>query len=88
MEERKAQQDNRFLKGRQIAENIYDLFKITGASEALVDFNELLEVQLKNDNVQGFGTKCDRGFLLSRINIPDEDILVNCFKNSSSTQRK
>ena len=54
MEERKPQPDNRFLKGRQIAYMIYDYFKINGTGEALLDFNDLLRVQLKNDNVQGF----------------------------------
>ena len=36
-----------------------DSFKISGTGEALVDFNDLLRVQLKNDNVQGFDTKLD-----------------------------
>ena len=57
LEEQKAQQDNRFLKGRQIANMIHDYFKISGTGEALLEFNDLLRVQLKNDNVQGFDTK-------------------------------
>ena len=36
---------------------IYDNFKIRGTGEALLDFTDLLRVQLKNDNVQGFDTK-------------------------------
>ena len=42
MEERKAQQDNRFLKGGDIAYMIYVFFKISEASEALLDLNDLL----------------------------------------------
>ena len=59
MEEEKAQQDNRFLKGRQIANMINDYFKISATSEALLDFNDLLRVHLKNDYVQSFDTKWD-----------------------------
>ena len=54
MEEQKAEQDNRFMKRRQIANTIYDNFKISETGEALLDLNDLLRVQLKNDNVQGF----------------------------------
>ena len=57
MEEGKAQQDNRFLNEKQIAHMIYDNIKTSGAGEALLDFNDLLRVQLKNDNVQGSDTK-------------------------------
>ena len=37
MEEYKAQQDNRFLQGRQCAYMIYDYFKTRGTGEPLVD---------------------------------------------------
>ena len=60
MEEQKAQQDNRFLKGRQTANKIYDYFEISGTGEALHDLNDLPRLQLKNDNVQGFDTKWGR----------------------------
>ena len=59
MEEQKAQQDNRFLKGRQIAYMIYDNFQISGRGEDLLDFNDLLRFLLKNDTGQGFDTKWD-----------------------------
>ena len=51
-EEQEAQQDNRFLKRRQTAFLICVNFNISGTGEALLDFNELLRVQLMNDNVQ------------------------------------
>ena len=53
MKEQKAQQDNRFLIGRQITYIICDYFKFSGRGEAVLDFNDLLGVQLKNDHVQG-----------------------------------
>ena len=51
---------------------MYNFIKISGPSEALLDFNDLLRVQqLKNDNVQGFDTKWDEA-LLSMTKVPDE----------------
>ena len=70
-EEQEAQQDSRFLNGRQIAHMIFDYFKHTGIGEALLDFNVLLRVQLKkNDNVQGFDTEGDE-VPLSMTKVPD-----------------
>ena len=68
MEEQEAQQDNQFLKGRQIAYVIFDYLKTSGIGEALLYFNDLLRVQLKNDNVQVFDTKWDE--VLSMTGVP------------------
>ena len=78
-EEEKTQQDNRFLSGRQIAYIVFDSFKISGTGGAPLDFNDLLRVQLKSDNVQGFDTKCDE-VLLSMTRMPDEEKLENLYK--------
>ena len=73
MEQQKAQDDNRFLKGRHVTYMTYDHFKISGTGEALLRFNDRLRVQLTKDNVQGFDTKWDE--ILPKD--PDEDILEN-----------
>ena len=39
-----AQKENRFLRGRQIANKIYDYFRVTGTSEAILDFSDLINV--------------------------------------------
>ena len=39
--ERNAQQDNRFLKGRQIAYLVHEYFKIIGTGEPILDFSDL-----------------------------------------------
>ena len=87
MEEQKAQQDNRFLSGGRIAYQIYDYFKISGTGEVLVEFHDLLRVQLKNDNVQGFDTKCEE-VLLSMTKVTDVQTLEFLYNNTSSTLRK
>ena len=79
MEEQKAQQDNRFLKGSQFAYMINDNFKISGTGEALLDLNDLRRVLMNNDNVQGFDTKWDE-VLRSMTKLPDEDVLDNVYK--------
>ena len=81
MEEQKAQQDSRFLKRRQIAYMTYDNFKISGTSEALLNFTDLLRVQLKNGNLRGFDSKWDE-VLLSMAKVPDER------RNFSSYQKE
>ena len=53
---------------------IYDNFKISGTGEALLDFNDLPRMQLKNDNLQCFDIKCDE-VLLSMTKMPEECIL-------------
>ena len=73
MEKQNAQQDNRFLKGRQIAYLIFGYFKIRGTGQPLLDFNDLLRIQLKNDIEQGFDTKRDE-VLLSLTNALEKDL--------------
>ena len=58
---------------------INDNFKISGTGEALLDLNDLRRVLMKNDNVQGFDTKCDE-VLRSMTKLPDEDVLDNVYK--------
>ena len=41
LEDRKAQMEDRFLSGRQIAFMIYEYFQVTGAHEAVVDDSDL-----------------------------------------------
>ena len=37
LEEQKAQKEDRFLRGRQIAFMIYDYFRVTGAHDTVLD---------------------------------------------------
>ena len=56
LEEWKAQQEDRFLRGRKIAFMIYDFFRVTGAHDTLLDYVDLFSVTLHDDNVQEFDT--------------------------------
>ena len=46
IEEQKAQNENRSLRGRHIAILISDYFRITGTSDSILDFSDLVGVTI------------------------------------------
>ena len=79
LEEQKAQKEDRFLRGRQIAFMIYKYFRVTGAHDTELDYAELCSVNLRDGNVQEFDTSWDE-VLLSVSKIPSDDVLENLCK--------
>ena len=79
LEERKAQKEDRFLRGRQIAYLIYEYFWVTGANDSVENYADLFTVVLRNDDIQEFDSKWD-GILLSMTKIPPDDILEGLYK--------
>ena len=59
LEEQKAQKEDRFLRGRQIAYLIYDHFRVTGANDSVESYADLFTVVLRNDDIQEFDSKFD-----------------------------
>ena len=57
LEEQKAQKEDRFLRGRQIAYLIYEYFGVIGANESVEIYADLLTVVLRNDDIQEFDSK-------------------------------
>ena len=51
VEEQKAQKEDRFLRGTQIALMIYDYLRVTGAHDAVLDYADLFSVTLHDDNI-------------------------------------
>ena len=74
LEEQKAQKEDRFLRGRQIAYLIYEYFRVTGANDSVENYADLFTTALRNDDIQEFDSKWD-GILLSMTKIPPDDIL-------------
>ena len=74
LEEQKAQKQDHFLRGRQIAYLIYEQFRVTGANDSVENYADLFTIVLRNDDVQEFDSKWD-GILLSMTKIPSDDIL-------------
>ena len=89
LEEQKAQKEDWFLRGRQIAFMIYDNFRVTGAHDTVLDYADVFSVTLHDDNIQEFDTRWDE-VLLSMSKIPSDEILVSLyrFKIRESVQLK
>ena len=79
LEEQKAQKQDRFLRGRQIAYLIYDHFRVTGVHGSVENYADLFTISLRNDDIQEFDSKWD-GILLSMTKIALDDILEGLFK--------
>ena len=79
LEEQKAQKQDRFLRGRQIAYLIYDHFPVTGIHDSVENYADLFAVGLRIDDIQEFDSKWD-GILLTMTNIPSDDILEGLYK--------
>ena len=79
LEEQKAQKQDRFLRGRQIAYLIYEYFRVTGANDSVENYADLFTIGLRNDDIQEIDAKCD-GILLSMTKIPPDDILEGLYK--------
>ena len=49
LEEQKVQNEDRFLRGRQIAFLTYEYFRVTGANDSVESYADLLTIVLRND---------------------------------------
>ena len=79
LEEQKAQKQDRFLRGRQIAYLIYEYLRVTGANDSVENYADLFTISLRNDDIQEFDSKWD-GIMLSMTKIPHDDILEGLYK--------
>ena len=79
LEEIKAQKEDSFLRGKQIAFLIYEYFWVTRANDSVEKYADLLAVVLRNDDIQEFDSKWDEN-LLSMTQIPSDDILEGLYK--------
>ena len=79
LEEQKAQKEDSFLRGRQIAYLIYDHFRVTGTDSSVENYTDLFSIVLRIDDVQEFDSKWD-GTWLSMTNTPHDDILERLYK--------
>ena len=79
LEEQKAQKEDRFLRGRQIAYLIYEQFRVTGTDDSVENYTDLFTCVLRNDDLQEVDSKWDE-VLLSMTKIPPDDILEGLYK--------
>ena len=79
LEEQKAQKEDRFLRGRQIAYLIYDYFRVTGTHDSVENYTDLFTIVLRNGDIHEIDSKWD-GILLSMTKIPPDDIFEELHK--------
>ena len=79
LEDHKAQKQDRFLRGRQIAYLIYDFFRVIGIHDSVENYTDLFTINLRNDDIQELDSKWD-GILLSRTKIPHDANLEGLYK--------
>ena len=79
VEEQKAQKEEQFLRGRQIAYMIYDYFRVTGAHDAVLDYADLFSICFRNNAVQDSDTRWHE-ILLSMSKIPPDDVVEKLYK--------
>ena len=65
LEEQKAQKQDGFLRGRQIAYLIYEYFRVTGAHDSVENYADLFTISLRNDDIQEFESKVGRSFIMN-----------------------
>ena len=68
LEEQKAQKQDLFLRGRQIAYLICEYFRVIGANDSVENYADLFTIGLRNDDIQEFDSKVGRNFI-----VHDED---------------
>ena len=80
VEEQRAQNSDRFLRGRHIAHTIYEYFRATGASEAVYGLADLVTMNLQTDDVQDFDVGLDQALLsvseIPSVSCPDRTVQV------------
>ena len=76
--EQKAQNEDRFLRGRQIAYLICDQFQVTGTDDSVENYTDLFTIVLRNDDIQEFDSEWDG--ILSLTKIPHDDILERLYR--------
>ena len=79
LKEMKAHKEDRFLRGTQIANLIYEYFRVIGVTDSVENYADLFTITLRNDNFQEFDSKWDE-ILLSMTQIPPDDILESLYK--------
>ena len=78
VEEQRAQKNDRFLRGRQIAFVIYDHFRSTGSYDQIQGLSGLFSIRLENDDIQDFVRRWEQA-LISANDPPSNKILEGLY---------
>ena len=84
VEEQRAPNHNRFIRGRQIAYMICEYSRATRAYEAVPGLSDLFTISLQSDDVQDFAVGWDHA-LLSVSEMPSDALLEGLYKSRLQT---
>ena len=68
LEEQKAQKEDRFFRGRQIAYLIYEYFWCIGATDFVENYADLFTIVLRHDDIQELDSKWDENLIVNDEN--------------------
>ena len=80
VEEQRAQQYDRFSRGRQIAHRIFEHFRTIGAFEAVQGVSDQFRKRSQDDDVQDFDTRWDQA-LSAASETPTETVVEGLYKS-------
>ena len=63
-EEQKAQKEDRFLRGRQIANLIYEQFRVSGTHDSVENYTDLFTIVLRNNDIQRIRFEVGRNIIV------------------------
>ena len=75
---RRANQNSRFITGRQFAWMVFDHLKISDTDGAILDISDLPKVEHRNDIGQSFDPRWDETVIAMR-NKPGDEVLENLY---------
>ena len=81
VEEQRAQKDNRFLRGRQIAYLIFEYFRLSGSHDEIQGFSGLLSIKLEHDDIQDFDLRWEEALWLT-IDLPSDKVLERLYASN------
>ena len=67
-EKKRPRSRDRFLRGRQIANLIFDYSRVTGVHDSVENYADLFTIVLRNDDIQEFDSKWDGIFVVHNEN--------------------
>ena len=79
----KLHTEKRFLTGRHVAWMIHEYFKVRDTNELVLDLNEIVKVELKNDN--SLNTRWEETMIAMKKQL-DEEILDNLLPSTSTVR--
>ena len=80
VEEQRAQNNDQFLRGRQIASMICDHFRSTGSCDGIQGLSDLFSIRLHNDDIHNLDLRWKQA-VLSTSDPPADNILESLYKS-------